>query len=99
MCFPFLLLCVLQTTEHLTLQAALKGKGLRDDITVLVLDCVPGEDDRMPPRLMKDGSGQVQAVNEAPMPVTVHHPLEDESAGGAAWRATQWYAPASGVRA
>lgn len=72
------------------LQAAVKGKGLKDDITVLVLDLVPDDDHKMPPRLTKDGSGQVQACNAPSSPVNVYHPLEDGQVGENAWRQMHW---------
>lgn len=72
------------------LQAALKAKGLRDDITVLVIDFVPSEEHKMPPLLAKDGSGNLQASSAPVAPVNVYHPLEDGDVGRAAWRQMQW---------
>ena len=75
------------------LQAALKGKGLRDDITVLVIDLVPGDEDRLPAPLMKDGSGNLQASSSPSAPVNIYHPLEDGEAAQTVWRHMQWQAP------
>ena len=44
-----------ETCKHVTLQVqlALKSKGLRDDITVLVIDALPSEELRTPPALQR----------------------------------------------
>ena len=71
-------------------QAALKTKGLKDDITVIVIDLVPDDDQKMPSQLMKDGSGKLQAHSCPVAPVNVYHPLEDGVVGHKAWRHLHW---------
>lgn len=72
------------------MQAALKGKGLRDDITVIVVDFMPDDDHKLPPQLSKDGSGQLLASSLPSSPVNIFHPLEDTEAAKAAHQSTVW---------
>ncbi len=72
------------------LQAALEGKGLRDDITVIVVDFMPEEDQKLPPQLSKDGSGQLLANSTPSPPVNIFHPLEDGDAAQAARQSIAW---------
>ena len=73
-----------------SLQAALKGKGLRDDITVIVVDVMPDAHQKLPPQLSKDGSGQLVASTVPSCPVNIFHPLEDTDAAQAACQLIVW---------
>ena len=59
-------------------QASLKAKGLRDDITVLVVDAMPDDSYRLPPCLVKM-SGHTTSVEEVG-PIDWHRPLEESGA-------------------
>ena len=57
---------------------ALKTRGARDDITVLVVDILPGADDRVPPLLRRHGqrgTGAAPAPCEAADALDVLEPL------------------------
>ena len=69
---------------------AVKGRDLKDDITVLVVDATPDEEHRLPPLLSKDGAGRLQADYMDVGPVNVYHPLEDGDVGSQAWRRLLW---------
>ena len=56
-------------------QAALKAKGLRDDITVLVVDTLPDEACRLPPHLAKNNGGPAPTLEEVGS-LDWHRPLE-----------------------
>ncbi len=60
-------------------QAALKAKGLRDDITVLVIDAMPDDSYRLPPHLAKPNGGHGITV-EAVRSVDWHKPLDEAAA-------------------
>lgn len=62
-------------------KAALKAKGLKDDITVLVVDLVPTEEHKLPPPLAKDGSGHIQAESMQLPSIHVNFPLQDGDTG------------------
>lgn len=73
------------------MQASLKAKGLRDDITVLVVDAMPDGSYKLPPGLIKmtghaTSLGQVGAVDW-------HRPLE-ESGAAEVCLSNIWWAPA-----
>ncbi|KAL3143652.1 hypothetical protein ABBQ38_002448 [Trebouxia sp. C0009 RCD-2024] len=55
-------------------QAALKSKGLRDDITILVIDAMPDDSCRLPPHLAKPNGGHAPSVEEVGS-VDWHKPL------------------------
>lgn len=76
-------------TQRPGCQAALKAKGLKDDITVLVVDAVPGEEHKLPPQLAKDGGGNLQAQSMQVPPAHVHQPLKETEVGHA-WRQLLW---------
>jgi len=65
---------------------ALKARGLRDDITVIVLDALPDADARLPPPLQRPGAGAAGADAAG---VVVARPLE-QAAG--AWSHAVWCA-------
>ena len=46
-------MCVLSVLQ---MQMAVKSKGQRDDITVIVIDALPSEDMRLPPALQQKKS-------------------------------------------
>lgn len=60
-------------------QAALKAKGLRDDITVLVVDALPDEACRLPPYLAKNNGLHPSALEEVGS-LDWHRPLEESGA-------------------
>ena len=66
--------------------AALRARGLRDDITIIVVDLMPGEG-RLPPLLAKLVNGRAPNV-EAAGTVDWHKPLEEVSAQQ--WRDLNW---------
>ncbi len=68
-------------------QLALKARGLRDDITVIVVDALPDAAARLPPPLQRRGSSSNAAVGDAS--VVIGRPLEQE---GGAWRHAVWCA-------
>lgn len=63
----------------LQVQAALKAKGLRDDITVLVIDAMPDDSFRLPPYLAKPSGGHAITVEDIGC-VDWHKPLDEASA-------------------
>lgn len=72
---------------------ALKNKGARDDITIVVLDVLPGAEDRIPPLLRRHaqrGTAAVAAVGGLPeaAPVDIVDPLAPE--GAARWQRSLW---------
>ena len=71
-------------------QAVLKARGLRDDITVLVIDALPDGSARLPPLLTKNGSGQLEAAVHPANVVNIYHPLEDSEKAAGAWQHLVW---------
>ena len=71
-------------------QLAVKGRDLKDDITVLVIDATPSLEQKLPSLLSKDGSGRLQSDYTTISPVNVYHPLEDGAVGQEAWRRLMW---------
>ena len=70
---------------------ALKVRGARDDITVLVVDVLPGPDDRVPPLLRahaQRGAAAVAALGEAPESLEVLEPLTAADPGR--WLGKLW---------
>ena len=63
----------------LQVQAALRAKGLRDDITVLVIDAMPDESHRLPPYLAKTNGGHAPSVEDVGS-VDWHKPLDGAAA-------------------
>lgn len=63
----------------LQVQAALKAKGLRDDITVLVIDAMPDASCRLPPYLAKTHGGHAPSVEDVGS-VDWHKPLDGAAA-------------------
>ncbi|KAK9830885.1 hypothetical protein WJX81_001707 [Elliptochloris bilobata] len=68
-------------------QLALKARGLRDDITVIVVDALPDPSARLPPPLQRRGSGPIGAGAEAAAGVVIGRPLE---LIGGTWRSAVW---------
>lgn len=62
----------------LQVQASLKAKGLRDDITVLVVDAMPDDSYRLPPCLVKM-TGHSTSLEEVGA-IDWHRPLEESGA-------------------
>ena len=60
-------------------QAALKSKGLRDDITILVIDAMPDDSYRLPPLLAKTNGGHAPSVEDVGS-VDWHKPLDEAAA-------------------
>ena len=59
-------------------QAALKKRGLRDDITVIVIDACPAAEDKMPaPLLSRKGSAASNGSTDCAERVHVRKPLEE----------------------
>lgn len=69
---------------------AVKGRDLKDDITVLVIDALPSSDHKLPPLLSKDGAGKLHAEYMSVDPVNVYHPLEDGDVGQEALHRLFW---------
>ena len=72
---------------------ALKVRGARDDITVLVVDVLPGPDDRVPPLLRahaQRGAAAAVAPSEAPESLEVMEPLT--AADPSRWLGKLWCA-------
>ncbi len=69
-------------------QAALKSKGLRDDITVLVIDAMPDDSFRLPPFLAKQNGGYAVTLEDVGS-VDWHKPL-DEAAAADACASNTW---------
>ncbi len=69
-------------------QAALKSKGLRDDITVLVIDAMPDDSFRLPPFLAKQNGGYAVSLEDVGS-VGWHKPL-DEAAAADACASNTW---------
>ncbi len=65
------------------MQAALKKRGLRDDITVIVIDACPAAEDKMPSTLLSRKSSGLSSANsnggsgEFADRVCVRKPLEE----------------------
>lgn len=57
-------------------QMALRHKGARDDITVIVVDAMSSSEDRLPCLLQRTGNGSLQADNAPAHTVSVLKPLE-----------------------
>jgi hypothetical protein len=74
------------TRRALQVHLALKARGLRDDITVIVLDALPDADARLPPLLQRPCAGAAGADAAG---VVVARPLE-QTAG--AWSHAVWCA-------
>ncbi|KAK9844809.1 hypothetical protein WJX74_007066 [Apatococcus lobatus] len=67
---------------HDLMQAALKKRGMRDDITVIVIDACPTAEDRMPATLLSrksSGSGSSHSIGSSDLAERVHvrKPLEE----------------------
>lgn len=77
----------------LQVQAALKSKGLRDDITVLVIDAMPDDSCRLPPHLAKPNGGHAPSVEEIGS-VDWHKPLNGAAVAEICASNTWWaFAP------
>ena len=70
-------------------QAALKAKGLRDDITVLVIDAMPDDSHRLPPFVTKSSGRHAPTVEDVGS-VDWHKPLESAAAREACASNTWW---------
>jgi len=73
---------------HNISHAALKSKGLRDDITVLVIDAMPDDSFRLPPFLAKQNGGYAVTLEDVGS-VDWHKPL-DEAAAADACSSNTW---------
>ena len=51
---------------------------------------MPDENQKLPPQLSKDGSGQLVASSAPSSPVNIFHPLEDTDAAQAARQSIVW---------
>ena len=69
-------------------QLALKARGLRDDITVIVVDALPDPGARLPPLLQRKSSG-ANGADAANAAVVIGRPLEQ---AGGTWRHAVWCA-------
>ncbi|KAK9814069.1 hypothetical protein WJX72_000281 [[Myrmecia] bisecta] len=79
-------------------QMSLKSRGLRDDITVLVVDTMPSQEGRLPPLLARHNTGHGLAFpDEQADAVTIHKPLEADS--HVPWRKFVWERRAAAVEA
>ncbi|KAL0045273.1 hypothetical protein WJX82_002436 [Trebouxia sp. C0006] len=78
-------------------QAALKSKGLRDDITVLVIDAMPDDSFRLPPFLAKQNGGYAVTLEDVGS-VDWHKPL-DEAAAADACASNTWQRRTAAVQA
>ncbi|DBA81256.1 TPA: hypothetical protein ACH3X2_006882 [Trebouxia sp. C0005] len=78
-------------------QAALKSKGLRDDITVLVIDAMPDDSFRLPPFLAKQNGGYAVTLEDVGS-VDWHKPL-DEAAAADACASNTWQRRIAAVQA
>ena len=70
-------------------QLAMKNKGGRDDITVIVVDALTSSEDRLPCLLQKTGSGIIQAADTPAHTVAVTKPLELHD-GNRPWYPLEW---------
>ena len=77
------------TPTFVQVQAALKSKGLRDDITVLVVDAMPDDSFRLPPFLAKPNGGHAAVSTDNIGSVDWHKPL-DEAAATDACASNTW---------
>ena len=68
---------------------ALKHKGGRDDITVIVVDALSSSEDRLPCLLQRTGNGMLQAESAPAHTVSVSKPLE-LTAGCRPWYPLTW---------
>ena len=75
-------------------QLALKARGLRDDITVIVVDALPDPGARLPPRLQQRKSAGASGAEAAGAAVVIGRPLEQ---AGGTWRRAVWCARVSWV--
>ena len=71
---------------------ALKNKGARDDITIVVLDVMPGPEDRLPPLLRRHaqrGTAAAAAAGGLPeaAPVDIVDPFTAEAGR---WQRSLW---------
>ena len=55
----------------LQMQMAVKTKGQRDDITVIVIDALPSEDLRVPPALQQKKSNSTLIARQGPCPTAI----------------------------
>ncbi|DBA75361.1 hypothetical protein WJX77_001579 [Trebouxia sp. C0004] len=78
-------------------QAALKSKGLRDDITVLVIDAMPDDSCRLPPFLAKQNGGYAVTLEDVGS-FAWHKPL-DEAAAADACASNTWQRRIAAVQA
>ena len=76
-------------------QLALKARGLRDDITVIVFDALPDPGARLPPLLQQRKSAGASSAEAADAAVVIGRPLEQ---AGGTWRRAVWCARLSWVR-
>ena len=82
--------------DYPQVQMALKNKGARDDITIVVLDVVPGADDRIPPMLRRHAQrGTAAAAASGGLPeaavVDIVDPLVPEAAARS--QSSLWFVP------
>ena len=70
-------------------QLALKARGLRDDITVIVVDALPEPGARLPPLLQQRKSAGASNADATDAAVVIGRPLEQ---AGGAWRQAVWCA-------
>lgn len=69
---------ILRVSAGLQVQASLKSRGLRDDITVLVVDAMPDDSYRLPPCLVRMNGHSISLEDVGS--VDWHRPLEESAA-------------------
>lgn len=70
-------------------QLALKARGLRDDITVIVVDALPEPGARLPPLLQQRKSAGASGAEASDAAVVIGRPLDQ---AGGTWRHAVWCA-------